>query len=113
MKLLLFAALSAALIAPAALAATPKLVGIDGPDTTLTLTKGGAKVSHLKAGAYTFVIKDKSSSHNFHLIGPGVNTKTSVAATGTTTWPLRLKKGTYRYICDPHASFMKGSFMVS
>jgi plastocyanin len=26
---------------------------------------------------------------------------------------VKLKRGTYRYVCDPHASFMKGSFRVS
>jgi plastocyanin len=26
---------------------------------------------------------------------------------------LKLKRGTYRYVCDPHSSVMKGSFRVS
>jgi plastocyanin len=32
---------------------------------------------------------------------------------GTTIWKLTLKKGTYKYVCDPHASFMHGSFTVT
>jgi len=40
-----------------------------------------------------------------------VNKKTSVGGTGKTTWTVTLQKGkTYRFMCDPHASTMKGSF---
>jgi plastocyanin len=42
-----------------------------------------------------------------------VNVKTSVPATGSKTFTVTLKKGTYRFVCDPHASSMKGSFKVS
>jgi plastocyanin len=38
---------------------------------------------------------------------------TSVAFTGTKTFVLRLKKGSYRFVCDPHSSFMHGSFVVA
>jgi plastocyanin len=40
-----------------------------------------------------------------------VNVKTAVSAVGTKTFTVRLKKGTYKFICDPHP-FMKGSFTV-
>jgi len=106
-------ALLGVLAIPAALAATPTLVGTDGPGFTITLTKGGKKVSKLKAGTYTIRVQDKAADHNFHLKGPGVNKSTSVSAKTTTTWKVTLKKGTYTYVCDPHASFMKGSFTVS
>jgi plastocyanin len=59
----------------------------------------------------TALIADKSNVHNFHLTGPGVNVKTSVTKVGTTTFNVTLKKGTYKFICDPH-TFMKGSFTV-
>ncbi|MBA2475537.1 MAG: hypothetical protein H0V40_06240, partial [Actinobacteria bacterium] len=29
------------------------------------------------------------------------------------TWRVTLKRGTYTYVCDPHASSMKGTFTVS
>jgi plastocyanin len=58
-------------------------------------------------------VDDKSSIHNFHLTGPGVNVKTSVSTTGTKTFSITLKKGTYKFVCDPHSSVMKGSFKVS
>ena len=113
MKFVALAAVVAALTASSALAATPTLNGTVGPGFTITLKQGSAKVSKLKAGTYKFVIADKSSIHNFHLKGPGVDKKTSVSSTGTTTWKITLKKGKYTFVCDPHASFMKGSFTVS
>ncbi len=113
MKFVALAALVALLAVPAALASTPTLTGTVGPGFTITLTKGGKKVTKLTAGTYVFKIVDKSNIHDFHLTGPGVNKKTSVGGQGTSTWKLTLKKGTYKYVCDPHASFMKGSFTVS
>ena len=99
--------------ASAATAATPKLIASVADPLKISLTVGGKKVTKLKAGAYTIVVNDTAADHNFHLTGPGVNKTTSVSAKGTTTWKVTLKKGTYLYICDPHASFMKGSFTVS
>ena len=90
----------------------PKLVGTVADPFVITLTKGGKKVTSLKAGTYRIVVKDTAADHDFHLTGPGVNKVTSVTGTGTVTWTVKLKKGTYTYMCDPHASFMKGSFTV-
>ena len=89
------------------------LTGVVGPGFTITLKKGSAKVTTLKPGKYTIVVHDMSSVHDFHLLGPGLNKKTSVPAKGTSIWKVTLRKGTYRYLCDPHASLMKGSFKVS
>jgi plastocyanin len=94
-------------------AAKHRLVATVGPGFTISLTLNGKRVRSLKAGTYTIVVHDRSASHDFHLIGPGVNKKTAVARTGTTTWTVRLRKGTYRYVCDPHAAAMKGSFRVT
>ena len=94
-------------------AATPKLVASVSDPLNISLTVGGKKVSKLKAGTYTVVVQDKASDHNFRLTGPGVNKSTSVSAKGTTTWKVTLKKGTYKYVCDPHKAFMKGSFIVT
>ena len=113
MKFVALAALAAALAVPAAFAGTTTLTGTDGPGFTITLKQGSAKVTNLKAGTYTFQIADKSNIHNFHLSGPGVNKKTSVSGTGSSTWTVNLKSGTYKFVCDPHATIMKGSFKVS
>ena len=112
MKHVLLAALVAALLVPAAYAATPTLKGVDGPGFTISLTKGGQEVKTLTAGTYLIKIADKSGIHNFHLKGPGVDKKTEVDFQGNVTWKVKLKKGKYTYVCDPHSSFMKGSFTV-
>jgi plastocyanin len=89
--------------------------GTVGPGFTIGVTMQGKKVTRLKAGtAYRFVIADRSDIHDFHLSGPGVNrVLTSVAFTGTKSVVLRLKKGAYRFVCDPHSGFMHGRFLVS
>ena len=91
----------------------PRLTGTVGPSATISLKQGAKKVTSLKAGRYTFVISDRATFHNFHLTGPGVNKSTTVGGTGNKTWTLTLKAGTYRYVCDPHAANMKGSFRVT
>ena len=108
------AALTAGLIGTTgAGAATPKLVASVSDPLNISLTQAGKKVTKLKAGTYTIVVQDKAADHDFHLTGPGVNKTTSVSGKGTTTWTVKLKKGTYKYVCDPHASFMKGTFEVT
>lgn len=113
MKLVALAVLVAALAVPSAFAATPTLKGVDGPGFTITLTKGGKKVTKLKPGTYIIKVSDKSNIHNFHLKGPGVDKKTSVGKVQNVTWKLKLKKGKYTFVCDPHKTIMHGSFTVS
>jgi plastocyanin len=108
--LALLAALVAALPAHAAL---PKLVGTVGPGFTITLKQGGKNVATVKRGKYALVVSDRSPMHNFHLVGPGVNVKTTVAATGTKTFTVTLKPGRYTFLCDPHPSAMKRTFRVA
>jgi plastocyanin len=98
---------------PAAVAATPTLNGTVGPGFTITLTKAGKKVTKLTAGTYVIKVSDKSNIHNFRLKGPGVNKTTSLGGKGASTWKVTLKKGTYTFVCDPHASIMKGTFKVA
>ena len=115
-KVLALASIAAAgALAAASLssAMAPKLVGTSGPGFTIGVTVGGKAVKTLKAGTYTIVVHDKSSIHNFHLMGPGVSKKTTVPFSGTQTWTIKLRKGTYTYMCDVHASTgMKGKFTV-
>ena len=115
MRVAALAAAAAVILAPAAFARTTgtTLVATDGPGFTITLNEGAKKVTTLKAATYTFKVEDKSIIHDFHLTGPGVNVKTSVVGVTTVTWKLKLKKGTYKYVCDPHATIMHGSFKVT
>jgi hypothetical protein len=90
------------------------LRGTVGPGFTITLkTAQGKVVRKLRAGRYTIRIRDLSPIHDFHLLGPGVNKKTSVQSTGSVAWTVRLRRGRYRYRCDPHRTIMHGSFTVS
>jgi plastocyanin len=94
-------------------AALPKLTGTVGPGFTITLKRNGVRVTKLKPGRYTFVIRDRANLHNFHLRGPGLNkVLTGVGFVGTKTVTLRLRAGRYTYVCDPHPTEMRGSFRV-
>jgi plastocyanin len=110
---LLAAVIAALVVATTASAAPVKLSAVVGPGFNITLKKGTTKVKKLKHGKYRIVVADKSSIHNFHLKGPGLNKSTGVSFTGTIKWTVTLKKGTYKFVCDPHATIMKGSFTVT
>ena len=109
-------ALGVLVIAPAQ-AAPPRLIGTVGPAFTIKLTKGGKKVTKLKAGKYTFVIADKASIHNFVLErrsgGKWEKELTSVSFVGTKKVTVTLKKGKWKYYCAPHESSMFGFFTVT
>jgi len=94
-------------LAPAA-TRNSTLIGTDGPGFTITMSK-----QTVKAGTYTIVVHDKSNIHNFRLTGPGVNKLTSVPWVGTKTWTVKLKQGVYKFVCDPHATIMKGVLRVT
>jgi plastocyanin len=67
----------------------------------------------LTPGDYTIAVNDQSSAHNFHLTGPGgVDVATDVSGEGEETFDVTLEAGEYTFVCDPHASSMKGSFTV-
>jgi plastocyanin len=109
---MLAAGLSAALIgalalAVPALAANPKLSGTVGPSFTISMAKKPSK-----AGTYTLVVDDKATSHNFRLKGPGVNVATNVSKVEKKTFTVKLKKGKYTFLCDPHATSMVGTFTI-
>jgi plastocyanin len=87
---------------------TRALTGTVGPGFTITMNK-----KSVKAGRYAITIHDRASIHDFHLTGPGVDKKTSVSGTGTTKWTLKLKKGTYHFVCDPHRTIMHGVLKVT
>jgi len=112
---LAFALLLTAAPAERASATTRRTIleGTVGPGFTITLKSAtGARVRRLKPGVYAIVVNDRSPIHNFHVFGPGVNKATSVVMTGRIAWTVRLKRGTYRFRCDPHRTIMHGTFAV-
>jgi plastocyanin len=93
----------------------PKLKGSITSSSTISLKNSkGKTVKLLKAGKYTFVVKDTASIHNFTLDGPGINDKTitGTSFTGTKSATVKLKKGTYEYYCTVHPD-INGKFKVS
>jgi plastocyanin len=95
--------------------ASGTLEGETGPGFEIEVKQNGKDAESVEAGTYTLKVEDKSDQHNFHLIGPGVDEKvTDVGFVGDKTVTVTLKKGTYTYQCDPHASNgMKGTFEVT
>jgi plastocyanin len=110
---LVAAALGLAGAAPGAPAEGPKLIAEVGPSATISLRDAaGNRVTQLDPGPYEIEVKDMSDEHNFHLSGPGVDRRTEVGFIGETTWQVTLQNGTYRFVCDPHATSMRGAFTV-
>ena len=108
--MLLAAVVGALALTAAAPAATTagKLTATVGPGFTISMS---AKT--VKSGVYKITVRDRSSIHNFHIVGPGLNKKTSVAGVKAVVWTVTLKKGTYRFQCDPHFTSMKGVLKVT
>jgi plastocyanin len=96
-------------------AENPVLEGTVGTNDAFVISlfdTSGAKVTHLDPGTYTLLVHDRSTEHNFHLTGPGVNRSTDVEGTGDETWTVTLTDGIYEYRCDPHSEIMKARFAV-
>lgn len=98
-------------------ASTPTLKGTVGPGLTISLTKGGKKITSLPAGTYKVTVSDKSSAHNFTLereTKPKIEKHvTSTAFTGTKSMTVALKRGEWKFYCSVHESTMHGTFKVS
>jgi plastocyanin len=108
----LMVAVFAVLAGPAA-ADNPQLQASVGPGFVISLKDAsGAKVTHLDPGTYAIHVVDQSDMHNFDLTGPGVSKSTEVTEVGEQDWTVTFTDGTYRYVCDVHATTMKGSFTV-
>jgi hypothetical protein len=72
-------------------------------------------VKKLRPGEYRLVIRDRSTSENFHLLGPGISGfagTTSIPLRQTVVWKFRLSRGTYRYHSDSNPKAVHGSFRV-
>jgi hypothetical protein len=94
--------------------APPPLIAKAGPGFDITLrTPAGVDVGRIAAGTYTIFVTDRTGddSHNFHLKGFGVDRATGVPFVGRQRWTVRFTRGkVYRFVCDPHAFVMRGSF---
>ena len=90
-----------------------KLVGTVGPGMRISLVNAaGARVRSVKAGPAAITVRDRSASHSFHLVAPGVNKKTGVAFKGTRAWSVTLKPGALRWYCDTHPKTLRGAAKI-
>ena len=115
---LALAALAAAavLAGTAAPAEAARLTGTVSGERTITLKKrNGTVVRTLAPGRHTFVIRDRSSIHNFVLArGQNRIRGTGISFVGTQTWRVRIRRGAvYRYFCQTHRAQMSKTFRVS
>lgn len=93
-------------------AAAPKLLASVGPGASISLaTEAGAAFRAIAAGSYTISGRDLSAKDNFHLRGPGLDRKTSVAGKGAFSWTVKLAAGVYTFGSDAHPA-LKGRFTV-
>src|SRR4029077_16575768 len=83
-----------------------KLAGAVGPGARIVLARAAP------AGKAKITIRDRSAKDNFHLSGPGVNTRTGVMFMGTVTWTVTLKPGRYSFRSDKHPK-LHGTLTVS
>src|SRR5512132_1204947 len=109
--------LLAALVLPSAVAQAdnPKLVAVVGTNDAfvISLRDGdGNAVTQLAPGTYDIAVSDRSESHNFHLKGPGVDQSTPIGEKQEITWTVTIGDGRYTYVCDAHASQMRGYFLA-
>jgi plastocyanin len=117
-RLLVTALAAAAILLPAGASSAKSqqvtLRASVGPGFTISLQNpDGSPVTHLDPGTYHIAVNDQGIEHNFHLFGEGVDMRTVVETTETTTWTVTFLDGkTYRYQCDPHNTSMLGRFTV-
>jgi plastocyanin len=112
--LVVLAAAAAFVLAPTgapSVAENPRLLGTVGPGFTIRLTHpDGTAVTQVDPGVYDIVVRDLDGEHNFHLSGVGVNEFTDVEALVNVTWTVTLQEARYTFVCDPHATTMRGQF---
>ena len=94
--------------APADTAASGTLTGTVGPGFTISMDQ-----TSVPAGTYTLEVDDQANAHNFHLTGEGVDVSTTVPEIAKKTFQITLVAGTYAFVCDPHATSMKGELIVT
>jgi hypothetical protein len=92
--------------APAALRATV------GPGRSIVVSKAGVRLRSIPAGPVVITVGDRSAKDNFHLIGPGLNRRTSKPGKATFVWKVTLKPGLYTYRSDATPT-LRGTFRVT
>ena len=85
----------------------PKLVGVVKGYRTFEISDRTPN-----PGRYRIVVRDTTRNHNWHLYGNGKSVNTTVRGTGRWVFKIRLTRGTYRVVCDPHNDEMEFNLVV-
>jgi hypothetical protein len=72
-------------------------------------TPSGSRARSVAAGRYRISVRDTATTQNFHLIGPGVNRRTTVRGRTRPTWTITLRRGIYTYRSDANRR-LRGTF---
>jgi hypothetical protein len=92
---------------PTPTTATKLVLTVTSQAVTLkTLT--GRAVKSLKAGKAVISVRDRSATRGIRLSGAGISKTTGVRFVGSTTWTVKLKKGTLVYMSDARAPVLRG-----
>lgn len=113
-------ALAVALVALGGRAQSPTLLAFvgtnDGFDIGVTDSNGNA-ITRVPPGTYTFVVRDRSTLHNFHFASNEdrtVDFRTDLAFVGEQSFTVTLKADTqYAYACEPHWQTMNGGLLAT
>jgi plastocyanin len=89
-------------------AQSTKLTAGIGPGTKLSLRP----TSGLSAGKFKLTVSDRTATDGFRLSGPGLSRATGVKFTGTATWTVALKAGTYAFSSVRHPK-VRHTFRIS
>jgi len=99
---------AAASNAPAAAGGLDRIVGTVGPGFTISVSP-----RRVQPGTYRLVVRDRSSMHNWHIRGSGVNKQTGIPFQGTRRFTIEVDAGRYRINCDVHPTSMRTSLRVA
>lgn len=94
-------------------AAPKRLSASVGPGAKISLVgDSGGRVKRLAAGRYLVSVRDRTSTDNFRLRGPGLNRATGVRFVGRVRWTVTLRPGRYTFRSDRNAS-LRGALTVT
>ena len=93
--------------APAAAGGLDRIVGTVGPGFTISVSP-----RRVQPGTYRLVVRDRSSMHNWHIRGSGVNKQTGIPFQGTRRFTIEVDAGRYRIKCDVHPTSMRTRLRV-
>jgi hypothetical protein len=116
LRSLLAAAVLFLLALPIAASGSPVVPELTAKVTARSIAVVGAdgtRVRVLQPNKYRFIVRDRTTRQNFHLVGPGsLSMRTKVPAKTTATWSIYLRPGNYTYRSDKNTR-LRGTFIVS